>query len=242
MDARLLTLVAVVSAAGLLLTLTDDDEPAPESATLKGDTARSSAEIAAGTRFPQNGAEGTRRPPSHGPDRTGQFRGYAENPAGEAGAAPPRAWTSYRFRPLDGTLPGAQQVPDGGPPKDMPPVFYGTEGGPFPQARASPGTGPSYAKDHRFRPLDTSRTTRRYQPYAPSLRAWRAPPSPPGYPPRDMERYDVVEAPEQGAHRFRPLEEGRQPKRWPGNYRRMSVSPAQFAGPHGADPVMPPPG
>jgi hypothetical protein len=142
-------------------------------------------------------------------------------------------WPSqYRFRPLDGNA-RYDELPSAAPPRlnqsygDLRPGGSGGAGADMFQR--------AQGMNYRFRPLgEEAGVPKRYEPYVLGPRSDATIPyGTGGYLQASPGMDGMVDAPDASGYQFRPLDEERQSRRWRGNYRRMSVSPAQLASPDG---------
>lgn len=139
---------------------------------------------------------------------------------------------SFRFRPLGGISDNGPLRPSIPPGSKQP--YDGLEFGRQGVAGYGAPTGQG-SMGYQFRPLgEEEGTPKRYEPYVVRPGPDRAYSY--GAPERLQESpgmKGIVDLPDASAYRFRPRNEESQSKRWRGNYRRMSTSPAQLASPDG---------
>lgn len=217
------SLIAALSAAAVVLTLAGCSQSVPD-AERRDDRAGGRAEHPVAPSLRQ---EKTRAAPGDGqalqaitPNEGGRGHGTGSGPA-----------SGYRFRPLDEDRSAAHRLHSRGHPAqagvDAP---YGEP------VDTVPG-----AMGYRFRPPDEARPARRYQPYSRPAHAWNG--TPPGAYPHQQDRSGQrpADIPAGAPYRFRPAEEAQPSRRWSGNYRPMSLGPAQVAGPHAAARIAPDP-
>jgi hypothetical protein len=213
--------VAVLTVVVVVLVFSGNDDPSPDDISTRNGHVN----------VPMTGAGQSGQAVQTWPSRRDGFDFEARGAGVEM---PSRSqWPdNYRFRPLNGNA-RRDRLQSAAPPRlDQSPGDLHPGG--------SSGAGAdmfqrAQGMNYRFRPLgEEAGVPKRYEPYVVRPRSDATMPYGTGGHLQASPGMDgMVDAPDASGYRFRPLDEDRQSRRWRGNYRRMSISPAQLASPDG---------